>query len=151
MCHASQGQEVRSTNQRLCLHCTSQCTDLGPVLRTSLITSEIKWHIQDDIIVLIMIRLIGFFEHTCCVWLVSLDWVIWDNCAFMCWLKRGYVSILETMISSAAIGWWQDGNVMTSYNFKWHPNKNLTNFWTFIRKQPSKQNYINVIIDTWNR
>ncbi len=25
--------------------------------------------------------------------------------------------------------------------------KNLTNFWTFIRKQPSEQNFINVIID----
>jgi len=44
--------------------------DQGPVLRTSLITSEIKWHIQDDIILLIMIWLIRFFEHTCCLWLV---------------------------------------------------------------------------------
>ena len=74
------------------------------VLRTSLITSEIKRQIQDDIIVLIMIRLIGFFEHTCCLWLVSLDWVIWDHCEFLRWFKRGYVSIVETMISNAVIG-----------------------------------------------
>ncbi len=84
-------------------------TDLGSVLRTSLITSEIKWKIQDDIIALIRIWLIRFFERTCCWWLVWLDWVIW-------WFKRGYASILETTISNVAIGWWQDSNVMTSYH-----------------------------------
>ncbi len=82
---------------------------LGSVLRTSLITSEIKWQIQDDIIALIRIWLIRFFERTCCWWLVWLDWVIW-------WFKRGYASILETTISNVAIGWWQDSNVMTSYH-----------------------------------
>ncbi len=81
----------------------------GSVLRTSLITSEIKWQIQDDIIALIRIWLIRFFERTCCWWLVWLDWVIW-------WFKRGYASILETTISNVAIGWWQDSNVMTSYH-----------------------------------
>ncbi len=81
----------------------------GSVLRTSLITSEIKWQIQDDIITLIRIWLIRFFERTCCWWLVWLDWVIW-------WFKRGYASILETTISNVAIGWWQDSNVMTSYH-----------------------------------
>ncbi len=82
---------------------------LGSVLCTSLITSEIKWQIQDDIIALIRIWLIRFFERNCCWWLVWQDWVIW-------WFKRGYASILETTISNVAIGWWQDSNVMTSYH-----------------------------------
>jgi len=38
--------------------------DQGPLLGTLL------WDIQDNIIVLIMIRLIGFFEHSCRLWLV---------------------------------------------------------------------------------
>ncbi len=39
---------------------------LGSVLRTSLITSEIKRHIRDDMIQLLIIWLIRFFERTCC-------------------------------------------------------------------------------------
>ncbi len=71
-------------------HFLLHCTAMGPVLHTSLITYEIKWHIQDYKIVLIMIWLILFFECTYCWWLVCLDCVIWDNCTFMSWFKRGY-------------------------------------------------------------
>ncbi len=92
-----------------CILVRSNDCNLGSVLRTSLITSEIKWHIQDDIIALIRIWLTRFFERTCCWWLVWYDWVIW-------WFERGYVSILETTISNAVIGWRQDSRVMTSYH-----------------------------------
>ncbi len=102
------GSERMQCKERFSQLCTAQhlvvfrasitfgfCIDLGSVLRTSLITSEIKWQIQDYIIALIRIWLIRFFERTCCWWLVWLDWVIW-------WFKRGYASILETTISNGS-------------------------------------------------
>ncbi len=45
-----------------------------------------------------------------------LDKAVWDYCAFSYSLKRADVSILKTTISNAAIGWWQDSNILTSYN-----------------------------------
>ncbi len=59
-------------------------------------------------------------------------------------MKRADVSILKTMISNAAISWWQDSNMLTSYNN--NNNKKLEEF----LKQPSEQNNINVIIDNGN-
>ncbi len=81
----------------------------GAVLRTSLIKSEIKWYIHDDIIA--NQDLANSVLRTHLLLMISmLNWVIWDICVFMGWVKRGYVSIIETTKQGSD---WQDSNVMT--------------------------------------
>ncbi len=86
------------------------------VLRTSLNTSEMIWEMPELLIVITDIWLIWFFK-----WICVLDTNIWIKLSKITARssvpqKRADVSILETMISNAAIGWRQDGNVMTSYH-----------------------------------
>lgn len=112
----SSGQQLKI---ELCLSITLILWSLflawGLFFVPQLILSEIMWHMEDLISVKADLANL-VFQSNLQIWFKYL--VVWDYCTSLCSLERADLSIPKSMISNAAIGWWQESIIMTSYKYK---------------------------------